>query len=121
MTAHEFEVSSLVSSTPTNIDEQDEYSVPLDISDIINICREYTKLTWQMQNQIESILDIGVEDAIKSGLVQRISLPHIKDFLLRICDNAYFGDATIQAKECIFLIDEFYSKSLTTFNNKLLS
>ena len=105
MTAHELEVLRVSNSTPTH--EEEEYSIPIDISDIINICREFTKLTWQMQNQIDNILEMGVEESIKSGAVQRTSLPHIKSFLMRICDNSYFGDATFQAKETLYLID-FY-------------
>jgi len=111
MTAHEFEVLSLNSST-LNKDKEDEYSIPLDISDIINICREYTKLTWQTQSYIESILEMGVDEAIKSGSVQQDSLPHIKNFLLKICDNSYFGDATSQAKEAIYLIDTYLDANL---------
>lgn len=117
MTAHEFEVLGINNSTLTN---DDEYSIPIDISDIINICREYTKLTWQMQNQIESILDLGVDEAIKTGSVQRTSLIYIKDFLLKICDNAYFGDAVSQAYDCVKLIQQYEEnnqiKLISNFN-----
>ena len=88
-----------------NDNMEEEFSIPLCISDIINICREFTKLTWQMQNQIDSILEMGVEESIRSGSVQRTSLPHIKSFLMRICDNSYFGDAIFQAQETLYLID----------------
>ena len=104
MTAYELEVFNASNSTPT---EEEEYSIPIDISDIINICREFTKLTWQMQNQIDSILEAGVEEAVNSGSVQRASLPHIKDFLMRICDNPYFGDAVSQSYDCIKLIQQY--------------
>lgn len=92
------------------VSSEDEYSIPLDISDIINICREYNKLGYQIQNQVENILDIGVEQAIQTGNVKRESLPHIKSFLKSICSNAYFGDAVDQAHDCIFLIEEYESK-----------
>jgi len=105
MTVHELEVLRASNSTPTR--EEEEYSIPIDISDIINICREFTKLTWQMQNQIDSILEMGVEESIKSGAVPRTSLPHIKSFLMRICDNAYFGDAVSQSSDCIKLIQQY--------------
>ena len=100
----------------TNIDtilssNEEEYSIPLDISDIINICKEYNKLGWQIQNQIESILDLGVEQAIEVGNIKSISLPHIKDFLKSIYRNPYFGDARSQAQDCIFLIEEYESKN----------
>ena len=88
-------------------DNDDEFSIPLDISDIINICREYTKLGWQIQNQVENILENGVEESIKSGFVKKESLVHIKSFLQAIGKNAYFGDAVSQAHDCIKLIHEY--------------
>lgn len=111
--AHELEVLSQVTSN----DQDDEYSIPLDISDIINICREFNKLGWQVQNQVENILEVGVEESIRSGNVKRESLPHIKSFLESISKNAYFGDAIVQAKECIFLIDSYCEKD-TIFSVK---
>jgi hypothetical protein len=86
---------------------EEEYSIPLDISDIISICREYNKLGWQIQNQVESILDLGVDQAIQAKYVKRESLPHVKSFLRSICQNPYFGDAVDQAQDCIFLIEEY--------------
>lgn len=106
MTAHELETLALVSTTTSN-EKEDEYSIPLDISDIISICREYNKLGWQIQNQVENILEVGVEESIKSGIVKQQSLPHIKSFLHSICKNAYFGDAVSQARDCIQLIAEY--------------
>lgn len=105
--AHELEVLSQVTSN----DQDDEYSIPLDISDIINICREFNKLGWQVQNQVENILEVGVEESIRSGNVKRESLPHIKSFLESICKNAYFGDAVSQAHDCIALIQEYEDKN----------
>lgn len=92
---------------------EEEYSIPLDISDIINICREYNKLGWQIQDQVESILDLGVDQAIQAKYVKRESLPHIKNFLRSICKNPYFGDAVDQAQGCIFLIEEYEQKHKT--------
>ena len=103
MTAQDLKLTEIVNSS-TN---EEEYSIPLDISDIINICREYNKLGWQIQNQVETILDTGVAQAIETGYVKRESLPHIKSFLCSICKNAYFGDAVSQAYDCIFLIEEY--------------
>jgi hypothetical protein len=90
--------------------DEEEFSIPLDISDIINICREYNKLGWQIQNQVESILDIGIEESIKINVLKKESLSHIKNFLKRITDNAYFGDATTQAEDCINLIEMYEDK-----------
>ena len=112
MTAYEMEVLtslSTTSSTPTK-EKDEEYSIPIDISDILKICREYTKLNWKIQAQVEDILELGVEEAICSGSVQRESLPYIKDFLHRICDNPYFGDAVSQATDCIELILQYEEK-----------
>jgi hypothetical protein len=86
--------------------QDEEYSIPLDISDIINICQEYNKLGNSIQKQIETILDVGIEEAIKSGSVNSQSLPHIQNFFQQITKNAYFGDAISQAEEWIFLIEK---------------
>jgi hypothetical protein len=90
--------------------KEDEYSIPLDISDIISVCQEYSKLGTNIQNQIEQILDCGVEASIKEGIVKSESLPFIKHFLTKITQNAYFGDANSQAKECLYLIDNYQPK-----------
>jgi hypothetical protein len=114
MTAQDLEVFSLTdgSTMAASItSKEDEFSIPLDISDIINICREFNKLGWQIQNQVENILEVGVEESIKSGIVKQQSLPHIKSFLKAICQNPYFGEAILQAKEVIYLISEFESKN----------
>lgn len=107
-TVRELEVLGLAKSslTPT-IEKEEEYSIPLCIDDIISICKEYSKLGWQIQTQMESILECGVEEAIRNNSVQRASLPHIKAFLLKICDNPYFGDAVSLAHDCIALIQKY--------------
>ena len=111
--AHKLEVLNVITSN----DQDEEYSIPLDISDIISICREYNKLGWQIQNQVENILEVGVEESIRSGNVKRESLPHIKSFLQSISRNAYFGDASAQAEECIFLIDSYYEQDIISMKN----
>lgn len=87
--------------------DDEEYSVPLDITDIISICKEYSQLGWQIQSQMENILELGVEQSITSGYVKRESLPHIKAFLKAIVRNPYFGDAGSQANDCILLIENY--------------
>jgi hypothetical protein len=109
MTAHELEAVT-VHGTSTSNEKEEEFSIPLDISDIISICREYNKLGSQIQSQVESILEVGVEESIISGNVKTQSLPHIKGFLLSICQNAYFGDAVSQAEDCIQLIQQYQEK-----------
>lgn len=108
MIAHELDTTTLVSSSTEN---DDEYSIPLDISDIITICREFNKLGSQIQNQVEQILEVGVDESIKSGHVKRESLPHIKTFLRAIGQNAYFGDAVTQAHDCVKLIQNYETEN----------
>lgn len=109
MTLNEFE-SLTVNETSTSEEKDDEFSIPLDISDIISICRDFNSLGWQIQQQVENILEVGVEESIKSGNVKKESLPRIKFFLKKICDNAYFGDAVSQAEDCIRLIEDYEEK-----------
>jgi len=110
MTASNFKIEDV-----TNF--EDEYSVPLDLTDIINICREYNKLGWQIQNQVESIVDVGVEQSIESGVVKKSALPHIKHFLKKVTDNVYFGDSVTQANDAIVLIDFYLDKCIDPFIN----
>ena len=60
-------------------------------------------------------MEIGVEEAINSGIVKIASLPHIKSFLRQIQSNPYFGDATLQAYECVALIEDFELKHPNLF------
>ena len=108
---------SLKDFTINSSSSDEEFSIPLDISDIINICKEYNKLGWQVQNQVEHILDLGIEECIKQGYVKKESLLKIKQFLLAIGKNPYFGDAVSQAHDCIYLISEYEKK----YNLKLVS
>lgn len=93
--------------------ECEEFSIPLDISDILNICKEYNKLGINIQNYIDVMLDCGVEKAINSGSVKKEYLVFIKDFLKSIENNPYFGDAATQCRECIQLINNFQTKEKT--------
>jgi hypothetical protein len=113
MNSNELDTLQLVPITP---DKEEEYSIPLCIDDIMNICREYNKLGYEIQSQVENILEVGVVESIKVGNVKQQSLPHIKNFLQQIVSNAYFGDATSQARECIYLINEYYDENLISLN-----
>ena len=97
-----------------SLSNEEEFSIPLDISDIISICREYNKLGWQIQSQVESILDMGIEESIQQGYLKRESIPHIKNFLQQITKNAYFGEAVDQAEEVITLINQYEVKVANT-------
>ena len=108
MTARKLE--TLISASQPTFSEE-EFSIPLDMSDLISICREYSKLGSHIQNQVENILEVGVAESINSGILKQQSLPHIKNFLKMIYNNPYFGEAGWQAKECYFLIDDFLSQN----------
>ncbi len=94
-------------SSQTADQDNDQFEAPIDISDILSVCKVYSKLGWQIQNQIEYITEIGIEEAIKSETVKVESLPIIKYFLQTVSENPLFGDASFQANECISLIDGF--------------
>lgn len=117
MNAHEFELLSLTEDTATNNNPKEDelFSIPLDISDIINICREYNKLGWQIQTQVENILELGVDESIRTGHVKKESLPHIKAFLKCISQNPYFGDAGTQALDCLSLLRDYEEKNKANF------
>jgi hypothetical protein len=117
MTLNEYETLELIETT-TSTDKDEEFSIPLDISDIISICRDYNSLGWQVQNHVENILEVGVEEAIRSGKVKQESLPRVKYFLRRICGNAYFGDAVSQAEDCLKLIHQYEHKHQISYSTK---
>lgn len=94
----------------------DEFSIPLDITDIISICKEFNQLGWQIQTQVEHILEVGVKESINSGLVKQQSLPLIKNFLQAICRNVYFGEAILQAQDCIELINNYQKDNYKIIN-----
>lgn len=110
MKVHEMN-ENMIETTTT----EEEFEIPIDLSDILTVCKEYNKLGWKIQNQVENLLELGIDEAVKKGIVKVESLPHIKDFLNSICDNAYFGDAADQANECIALIDHFEMRSPSYF------
>jgi hypothetical protein len=93
----------------TSRNDSEYTDIPLSIDDILSICKEYQQLGWQIQNQVEQIMDLGVEEAINTKIVQLESLPHIRSFLEKIKDNPYFGEAGGQSQECIFKIKSFQS------------
>jgi len=99
-------------------EEQNDIDIPIDITDIIGVCKEYSSLGWQIQNQIEAIKDFGLEESVRRGIVKAQSLPIIKDFFKKIVDNAWFGDAAEQAYEFIMLIDDLELRRPELFRSK---
>jgi hypothetical protein len=108
MTLNEFDTLSLVETLTS--DSKEEFSIPLCMNDIISICKDFTSLGWQIQNQIENILEIGLEESIKSEYVKQESLPHIKFFLQQVINNPYFGEAGNQSQDCLDLIKQYEYK-----------
>lgn len=89
----------------------DTFDIPIDINDIIEICKEYSKLGFKIQYQIQNIMEFGVQHCLDNHLIYISSLPLIKDFLNSICANAWFGDACLQANDCIALIEDYELKN----------
>lgn len=87
--------------------EENTVDIPIDFSDILNICKEYNKLGWHIQMHMDYMIENGIEEALASGRIDKSALPHIKSFLMKVCDNGYFGDAVDQAKEMIALLEEY--------------
>lgn len=91
--------------------DDEEFDIPIDLTDIITVCKEYSNLGYKIQNQIEHIVEIGVEEALSNGFISIAALPLIKHFLKIINNNPLFGDASIQANEAIYLIENFEMKN----------
>lgn len=89
-----------------NRDEIDFDSTPIDISEIISICKEYSSLGFEIQSQIDYILENGFKEAVKFNKVNLSSIIHIKDFLQKIANLEYLGDAAVQANDSIKEIDK---------------
>ena len=113
---NEFGTLSVVETLTSN--NKDEFSIPLCMNDIISICKDFNSLGWQIQNQIESILEIGLEESIKSQYVKQESLPHIKFFLQQVVKNVYFGDASGQAQDCLNVIQQYEYKYDVSYVSK---
>ena len=99
----------------------EEYSNPIDITDIIGICKEYSTLGYKIQYQIENIIEFGLEDSIKNGKVKKQSLPYIKGFLKMIYNNHLLGDASSQAMDCLNLINDYEKKYKIVYSFDILN
>jgi hypothetical protein len=87
--------------------EQDTLDIPIDLSDLISLCEAYSQMTRTMQYQANELIELGIDNALKTRAVSASSLPHIKSFLQQIMRNPLFGDAVAQAQEAIWLIEEW--------------
>ncbi len=93
---------------PVETKQADDLDIPLDLTtDILSVCREYSMLGWQIQQQVENIVELGIQDAITSKAVSVSSLPHIRAFLQQVVRNPLFGDAADQAERAVAMIDAY--------------
>jgi hypothetical protein len=83
---------------------EEEFSIPLNVSEILDICQKFSSLGYSIQNQIIAVTELGVEEAVETGLVKKESLPFIEEFLTSLTKNAYFGDAATEAQEYLFML-----------------
>jgi len=90
--------------------DDETYNIPIDISDILSVCREYSQLGHNIQHQIEQMMEVGVEEAVNSGMIKAQVLPLIREFLKSICGNCFFGDACDQSFALIMMIDDYTMK-----------
>lgn len=93
-----------------NSNDNEEIDIALDINDLIEVCKSYNRLGWNIQQQFEFLIEFGIDEAIKEKKVSAEFLPHIRTFLKSITDNYWFGDAADQANEVIAMIDNYELK-----------
>lgn len=93
-----------------NRDVIDFESNPIDISEIFEICKEYSSLGFQIQNEIDFILENGFDEAIKKKKINNYNFHIMKDFFSKISKMYYLGDAAIQAEDFIKEIDSYELK-----------
>lgn len=97
--------------------EQETINTPISMFDILSICREFSKLGYQMQQQVETITELGIKDAINSKAVSAAALPHIKFFLQQVIRNPYFGEAVDQAADAVRMIENWQESNPTKLMN----
>jgi len=103
-------------ATIEETDKEETFSNPIDLQDIINVCQNYSQLGQSIQWQVSCLMDIGVEEAVRSNQVSIAALPHIRSFLQQIEKTVYFGDACELASELIFKIDLFEDENQSLFH-----
>ena len=88
--------------------EFEEDSIPLDISDLLEICKEYSTCGYKIQSQIDLIWNEGFE--YSKSLIDNQSLPFIKNYFEKISKNPLFGDASYQAKDICIKLNQIVRK-----------
>lgn len=84
-----------------------ESKIATDITDILTVCKQYSILGINIQQQVEFLIEDGIEEAVKNGKVNHQVLPYIRDFLESITKNEFFGDAVDQAYSMMMMIDHY--------------
>lgn len=93
--------------TNAKFDLNEQYDIPIDVSDLLTLCKRFSQLGWKIQSQVEYVVENGLEEALESGVITADSLPHIRSFLKLICENVYFGDAADQCLDVLTKLDDF--------------
>lgn len=88
--------------------------IPLHISDITSICKQFSKLSSKSKVTLELILEEGIQ-AINSGKISYAEVFELKEFLVTIKDNPLFGDASQQADLILNEINYFYKPPVIQF------
>ncbi len=88
------------------IENEEVFSIPLNVSEILELCQKFSNLGFNIQHQLQDIAEYGVEESIKRGLVKKESLPFIQDFLSTLSKNSYLGDAAMEAETFLFMLKE---------------
>lgn len=62
----------------------------MELYDLIQLCKKYSRMGWAVQQQLDNILDMGLAAAIEEGKVNPNALDIIREFL---GDVAGYSDA----------------------------
>jgi len=89
--------------------------IPLDISDITNICKKFSNLSIKSRKILDLLLEEGV-NSINSGKITFAEVFELKEFLVMIKDNSLFGDASEQADLILKEINYFYIPQPTSIS-----
>lgn len=66
----------------------------LDMADVIRIGKAYSKMGWAIQEQLESVLDLGIKQALEDGELNMNALSYIYEFL-EVCEQLGIEEAMI--------------------------
>ncbi len=102
-------------NSKSDVEKDDVIDIPIHISDILEVCKNFSLLGLKIQGQIDYIIEFGLEESMQASMVSVASLPHIKQFLTQIVENPYFGDASTQASDCILQIEKFENNNPQLF------